>query len=105
MLFWALVDTFLIKDTPEEAGFPEFDAADASSGHMHDELTTAHLLKKVFVSKMMLTVAFIGLTVGVVRNGIMNWYSIFAKDTGSVRQIGFSHKTGVSWFVFSELSP
>jgi OPA family glycerol-3-phosphate transporter-like MFS transporter len=82
LLFWALMDAFLIKDTPEEAGFPEFDAADASSGHMQDELTTAHLLKKVFASKMMLTVAFIGLTVGVVRNGVMNWYSIFAKDTG-----------------------
>ncbi len=49
---------------------------------MHIELTTADLLKKVFASKMMLTVAFIGLTVGVIRNGIMNWYSIFAKESG-----------------------
>jgi MFS transporter, OPA family, glycerol-3-phosphate transporter len=82
LLFWALMDLVFIKDTPEEAGFPPFDAADASTGHMHDELTTAHLLKKVFGSRMMLTVAFIGLTVGVIRNGIMNWYSIFAKESG-----------------------
>jgi MFS transporter, OPA family, glycerol-3-phosphate transporter len=82
LLFWALMDAWLIKDTPEEANFPAFDAADASSGHMHDVLTTAHLLKKVFASKMMLIVAFIGLTVGVIRNGIMNWYSIFAKESG-----------------------
>ena len=36
LLFWALMDALLIKDTPEEVGFPEFDAADASSGHMHE---------------------------------------------------------------------
>jgi OPA family glycerol-3-phosphate transporter-like MFS transporter len=82
MLFWALMDIWLIKDTPEEAGFPPFDTADASSGQMHVELTPLDLLKKVFASKLMLTVAFIGLTVGVLRNGVMNWYSIFAKESG-----------------------
>jgi OPA family glycerol-3-phosphate transporter-like MFS transporter len=78
LLFWALIDWWLIKDTPEEASFPHFDTADASSGHMHIELTAWELLQKVFASRLMLTIAFIGLTVGVLRNGIMNWYPIFA---------------------------
>jgi MFS transporter, OPA family, glycerol-3-phosphate transporter len=82
LILWALLDGWLIKDTPEEAGFPPFDVADASSGHMHTELTTTDLLKKVFGSKLMLTIAFIGLSAGVVRNGIMNWYSIFVKEAG-----------------------
>jgi OPA family glycerol-3-phosphate transporter-like MFS transporter len=81
LLFWALIDWWLIKDTPEEADFPSFDTADASSGQMHIELTTWDLLRKVFASRLMLTVAFIGLTVGVLRNGIMNWYIIFADDS------------------------
>jgi OPA family glycerol-3-phosphate transporter-like MFS transporter len=80
LLFWALMDWWLIKDTPEEASFPPFDTADASSGLMHVELTTMDLFRKVFASRLMLTVAFIGLTVGVLRNGIMNWYFIFAAD-------------------------
>ncbi len=100
LLFWALMDALLIKDTPEEAGFPEFDAADASTGHMQDELSTAHLLKKVFASKMMLTVALIGVTVGIVRNGIMNWYSIFAKDTGLPANWYFTQNWGFLVCVF-----
>src|ERR1017187_9546780 len=35
LLFWALLDWWLIKDTPEEASFAAFDTHDASSGQMH----------------------------------------------------------------------
>src|SRR5262245_40134962 len=40
MIFWALMDLWLIKDTPEEAGFPHLDTHDASSGQMHVDFTT-----------------------------------------------------------------
>jgi OPA family glycerol-3-phosphate transporter-like MFS transporter len=85
LLFWALLDWWLIKDTPEGADFPHFDPCDASSGNMHIELTTMDLLKKVFASPLMLMIAMIGLTSGVMRNGIMTWYFIFAKE---VKQTG-----------------
>jgi MFS transporter, OPA family, glycerol-3-phosphate transporter len=78
MVFWVLVDWWLIKDTPEEAKFPHFDTHDASSGNMHVELSTMDLLKKVFASRLMLMIALIGLTSGVFRNGIQNWYFIYA---------------------------
>jgi MFS transporter, OPA family, glycerol-3-phosphate transporter len=94
LIFWALLDGWLIKDTPEEAGFPPFDVADASSGHMGEELTTAELLKKVFGSKLMLTVAFIALCAGVLRNGVMNWYAIFAKETGQTGAEFFTKNWG-----------
>src|SRR5437899_1806885 len=35
LVVWALVDVWLIKDTPEEANFAHFDTHDASSGQMH----------------------------------------------------------------------
>ena len=85
ILVWVLVDIWLIKDTPEEASFPPFDTADASSGQMHVELTTRDLLKKVFASKLMLLIALVGLTSGIFRNGIQNWYYVFA---GKVKQPG-----------------
>ena len=78
MLVWVAVDLWLIKNTPEDAKFPHFDTADASSGHMHVELSALDLLKKVFASKLMLLIALIGLTSGIFRNGIMNWYYIFS---------------------------
>src|SRR5208282_5759338 len=85
LVVWALLDWWLIKDTPEDAGFPHLDPADASSGQMHIALTTMDLLKKVFASPLMLMIAMIGLTSGVLRNGIMTWYFIFAKE---VKQTG-----------------
>jgi OPA family glycerol-3-phosphate transporter-like MFS transporter len=85
MIFWALIDWWLIRDTPEEAGFPPLETHDASTGQMHIELTTLDLLKKVFGSPLMLTFAAIELTAGVLRNGTMQWYTIFAKE---VKQTG-----------------
>ena len=80
LIVWVLIDWWLIKDTPEEADFPYFDTHDASSGQMHIELTTLDLLKKVFASPLMLLIAAIGLTSGVFRNGITQWYFVFAAE-------------------------
>lgn len=80
MIFWAIVDVWLIRDLPEEAGFPPFDTHDASSGKMDVEYTTMDLLKKVFTSRLMLLLALVELTAGVLRNGVYQWYFIFAKE-------------------------
>lgn len=80
LLIWAALDAWLIKETPEDAGFGYFDTHDASSGKMHEEYTTLDLLKKVFCSPLMLMLAGVELTSGVLRNGIMQWYTVFAHD-------------------------
>jgi MFS transporter, OPA family, glycerol-3-phosphate transporter len=80
MIFWALLDWWLIKDTPEEANFPYFDTADASSGKMHIEFSTMDLLKKVLTSPLMILISFVELTSGVFRNGIAQWYLTFTHD-------------------------
>ncbi len=85
LVFWALADWWLIKDTPEEADFPPFDTHDASSGQMNVELSTKQLLGKVFGNPLMILFAGVALTAGVLRNGIMQWYSIFANE---VKQTG-----------------
>ncbi len=77
---WAVIDALAIKDTPEEAGFPPFDTHDASSGHMEEEFSALDLLRKVFTSRLMIMVALIDMTSGAIRNGIMQWYFIFAKE-------------------------
>ncbi|MDB6127243.1 MAG: glpT [Verrucomicrobia bacterium] len=80
LLLWLVLDIWLIRETPEKAGFPHLDTHDASSGHMHEEYTTLDLLKKVFCNPLMLMFAGVELTAGVLRNGIMQWYTIFAHD-------------------------
>ncbi|MBA3960877.1 MAG: MFS transporter [Chthoniobacterales bacterium] len=82
---WALIDIFLIKDTPEEAGFPYLETHDASAGHMDESYSALDLLKKVFLNPLMLMFAGIELTAGVLRNGIMQWYTIFGHE---IKQAG-----------------
>jgi MFS transporter, OPA family, glycerol-3-phosphate transporter len=80
LLVWTLLDWWLIRDPPEEADFPPFETHDASTGQMDVELTTMDLLKKVFCNPLMLLFASVELTAGVLRNGIMQWYSVFARE-------------------------
>ncbi len=80
LLGWLALDVWLIKETPADAGFPQLDTADASSGHMHEQYSAMDLLKKVFLSPLMLMLGGVELTAGVLRNGIMQWYTIFAKQ-------------------------
>lgn len=100
LLVWVLLDWWLIKDTPEEAGFASFDTCDASSGKMHEELTTMDLLRKVFTSPLMLLIAAIELTSGVLRNGIMQWYLIFAKEVKQPGAEFFTEHWGLLLCIF-----
>ena len=75
-----MLDIWLIKDAPEDAGFPPFDTHDASSGQMEVEYTTLDLLKKVFASPVMLLISVVELTSGIFRNGIAQWYKIFVRE-------------------------
>jgi MFS transporter, OPA family, glycerol-3-phosphate transporter len=100
LLFWFLVDCFLIKDSPEDAGFPPFDTADASSGQMHITLTTMDLLKKVFTSPLMIMIAFAELTAGVFRDGIQNWYVIFSKEVPQPSAHVFANHFGFLLCIF-----
>jgi OPA family glycerol-3-phosphate transporter-like MFS transporter len=76
------------------------DTHDASSGQMHIELTTMDLLKKVFTSRLMLLVAAVELTAGVLRNGIYQWYPIFAKEVPQTGAEYFGRNWGLVLCVF-----
>jgi OPA family glycerol-3-phosphate transporter-like MFS transporter len=78
--FWTVTDIWAVADSPEDAGYPAFDTHDASSGQMHIELSYADLLKKVFTSPLMLMIAVVELTSGIFRNGISQWYFVFANE-------------------------
>lgn len=80
LVFWALVDMILLKDSPADANFEDFDCHDASSGEEDKQFTIAELLKRIFTNPIMLTIAAVEFTSGVLRNGIIQWYFIFAKE-------------------------
>lgn len=100
MIFWAVLDFLFIKDTPEEAGFPHLETHDASTGQMHVQFTMVDLLKRVFTSKLMLLLAAVELTAGVMRNGIMQWYPIFAKEVAQPGAEYFAKHWGLLLCIF-----
>jgi len=96
LIFWLLLDAWLIKDAPEDAGFPHFDTCDASSGRMHVELSVLDLLKKIFASPLMLVIAGVELTSGVFRNCALTWYPSFATEVNQPGAEFFAQHWG--WF-------
>lgn len=80
IIFWVILDSIMVADKPEDVGFPAFDVADASSDDKDEDFSIWHLLKKFFTNPIMLLICFIELTSGVIRNGILQWYKIYAKE-------------------------
>ena len=97
LIFWLLLDWWLIKDAPEEAGFPHLDTCDASSGQMHVEFSVLDLLKKIFTSRLMILIACIELTSGVFRYSIWTWYLPFSKGVPQTGAEFFAQHWG--WFI------
>jgi len=82
MIVWALIDVILLKDTPDDAGFSGFETHDASHNDGHEKKYGYwELMKKIFTNKIILTIGVIEFTSGVLRDGVLTWYPIFAKET------------------------
>ncbi len=80
LIIW-IVEVFLLRDRPGEAGQEDFDTGDASSGDADDEpVPTLQLFKKILTNPVILTVALIEFCTGVLRNGVMHWFPIYAKE-------------------------
>ncbi|MFA6028380.1 MAG: MFS transporter [Elusimicrobiota bacterium] len=76
-----LLELFLLRDTPSQAGFQDFDTADASSGEEDQHQPPIfEVLKRVLTHKVILIIALVEFCTGVMRNGIMHWFKIFAKE-------------------------
>ncbi|HEY1718943.1 MAG TPA: MFS transporter [Verrucomicrobiae bacterium] len=97
LIFWLLIDLWLIKNAPEEAGFPHLDTCDASSGQMHVEFSVLDLLKKIFASRLMIFIACIELTSGIFRYSIWTWYLPFSKGVNQTGAEFFADHWG--WFI------
>ncbi len=95
LIFWTLMDIIFIKDSPDQAGFDELDTHDASSDDSGPELTMPQMIKKIVTHPIMLTIALVEFTSGVLRNGIMQWYLVFAKDVHQAGAEFFAHNWGI----------
>jgi MFS transporter, OPA family, glycerol-3-phosphate transporter len=81
-LFWALSFLF-VRDTPAQAGLKDFDVADASSGQPEIHETAVAVIVRMLKNPIILTIAFIELCSGFLRQGILKWAPDFARGIGA----------------------
>ena len=75
------VEFALLRNQPTDAGHKRFDTGDASSGDTSDEpVPTLVLFKRILTHPVILTIALIEFCTGVLRNGVMHWFPIYAKE-------------------------
>jgi OPA family glycerol-3-phosphate transporter-like MFS transporter len=82
-IFW-IIDFLWVKNTPGEAGFEDFDTADASSGDDGPQLAAIDVFKMMFRNPVIITIACIEFCSGFLRQAIMQWFRTFAKQTDDV---------------------
>lgn len=73
-----LVELFLLRDRPSDAGHRDFDTGDASSGEAEGEVPMFAVLKRILLNPVLITVALIEFCTGVLRQGIMQSYPFYA---------------------------
>ena len=81
---FALIDVFLVKDSPGQAGHANFDTADASSGDDGPRLGAVAVFKLMLRNPIIMTIACIEFCSGFLRQAIMQWYQTFARQTDGV---------------------
>jgi OPA family glycerol-3-phosphate transporter-like MFS transporter len=75
-----LIESFLLKDRPAQAGHQDFDTGDASSGETEEKPSVFQVLKQVLTHPVILTIACIEFCTGAIRDGVNQWFRIFAKE-------------------------
>ena len=76
-----VIELSLLRDRPSQAGHQDFDTGDASSGDTSDTpIPVMTLFKRILTHPVILTVALIEFCTGVLRNGVMHWFPIYANE-------------------------
>jgi len=77
-VMWVLSFRF-VRDIPSEAGFADFDVADASSGETGPPDPALTIIKRMLTNKVILVIASIAFCSGFLRMGILKWHRVFAQ--------------------------
>ena len=81
----------LVRDNPSDAGFPDFDVADASSGQTGAAEPALKLIKRLLTNRTILIISLISLCAGFLRNGILKWFKTFAGGVGGAGSFLYAH--------------
>lgn len=99
LLIFVLINYLMVRDRPSHAGHPDIETGDASSGEDDTPDPVGVILKKIVTNPIVLTIGAIEFCTGVLRQGIMHWYPIFAKDIGYYKTFFVTENWGSMLFL------
>ncbi len=70
----------LIRDSPADAGFPDFSTGTATQFDTEEKIPPTEILKRILTHPIVLSVAFIELCTGVLRDGMFMWFGAWTVD-------------------------
>ncbi len=79
-IFW-VIDWFLVRNSPGQAGQQDFNTGDASSNDSGPQMGAVSVFKLMIKNPIVMTIAVIEFCSGFLRQAIMQWFRTFAKQT------------------------
>ena len=94
-----VVEMFLLRDRPSQAGFDDIDTGVAAPATSDGPVPVFELFKSVFANKVLVTVALAGVCTGALRDGLMHWVPIYAKAAVAKGGLGLGadHYINANW--------
>jgi len=84
LFIFFMISYAVVRDTPAQAGYANFDTADLEHEKEGEQLGALHIAKRMFSHKVIVIISLIEFCSGFIRHAIMNEYIIFAKQTGII---------------------
>ena len=93
-LCWVTMYRYLC-DSPGEAGFADFDTGEESVSADGQRLPVKQVFHKIITHPVLLVVCGIEFCSGILRNGVMHWYPLFAAEVGFRKSFWITQNWGL----------
>ncbi len=94
-----LIMLAMLRNTPGEAGYEDFDTGEAHLSEDGERLPVKVAIRKILTHPVLMWVCMIEFCSGVLRNGVMHWYPLFAKEVGFAKEFWISKNWGLSLLI------
>ncbi len=98
LVLWIILFLWL-RNSPAEAGYENFDTGEASISDDGERLPASQIFLKIVRHPVLLVICGIEFCSGVLRNGIMHWYTFFAQQTGFTKDFVVTNNWGLTLLI------
>lgn len=93
-IFWVMMVLWL-RDRPSQAGFLDFDTGEGKLSQTGEREPVKNVFLKIISHPVLMVVCLVEFCSGILRNGIMQWYPIMAKEIGFYKTFFITRNWGL----------